>query len=106
MYEQRIQAVGSTAEEVIISSSVKFFEENISVRVDIAEHNTDNTDEVRTVSTVGIKSPVEFSFPFVDSQTPEGTNDNQHESACTLPRFGRRLNPSKICTPFTCPKGA
>ncbi len=48
--------------KVIISRSVKFDEENISVDVNIEEHNTDGTDEERTVPTVGIKSPVEISF--------------------------------------------
>ncbi len=52
--------------KVIISRSVKFDEENISVDVNIEEHNTDGTDEVRTVPTIGIKSPVEFRS--VDSQ--------------------------------------
>ncbi len=91
--------------KVIISRSVKFDEENISVDVDIEKHNTGGTDEVRTVPAVGIKSPVEFPSPSNDSKTPDGTNDNHHEFDSTTSTFGRRSHPSKIYTPFTCPKG-
>ncbi len=55
--------------KVIVSTSVKFDEENISVDVDIEDHNTDGTEEVRTVPTVGIKSPMEFPSPSVDSNS-------------------------------------
>ncbi len=72
--------------------------------VNIEEHNTDGTDEERTVPTVGIKSPVEF--PSVDSQTSEGTNDNRHESDSTLPRFAAIPILRRSARLSRAPKGA
>ncbi len=68
--------------KVIISRSVKCDEENIHRGT-----QTDGIDEVHTVPTVRITSPVEFSSPSIDSQTSESKNDNQHESDSILRRL-------------------